>query len=233
MLSFFRYHARMLLAVALGALVFALAPIESLVIREAVAWNAGVLFFLIHVGYSMIRCGDAHDLRERARKLDVKGYVLFTLMILAAFGSLYLSLSLQDAAKSAEGWMRPLGFGLALGTVVLSWLFVQVMFGVHYAHHYYAHDTKGGNDPGDSADARDDDEGGLEFPKGNKNEEPDFIDFLYFSFVLGMTFQVSDVKVTRHHMRHLALAHGVIAFFFNTFILALSVNIAAGVFDVK
>lgn len=100
---------------------------------------------------------------------------------------------------------------IAAISIVLSWLFMNTMFAVHYAHSYYG------------ADQRSDK--GLNFP-GDK--QPDYWDFVYFAIVLGMTFQVSDVEITSREVRRTALVHSVIAFFFNVFIIAISVNIAAG-----
>jgi uncharacterized membrane protein len=97
-------------------------------------------------------------------------------------------------------------------------MLVHTLFAVHYAHGYY------GDAP---RDGRGGIAGGLAFPGG---AEPDYWDFLYFSFVIGMTSQVSDVQTTSPWMRRLCLAHGIVSFFFNTVILALTVNSAAGLF---
>ena len=99
---------------------------------------------------------------------------------------------------------------LAGASLALSWLFLNTMFGLHYAHEYYMRE-KGA---------------ALAFPEGA--DEPDYWDFMYFAFVLGMTFQVSDVQIVRARVRRIALMHGIIAFFFDVFILALSVNVVAG-----
>jgi len=97
---------------------------------------------------------------------------------------------------------------LAASSLVLSWCFLNTMFALHYAHEYYMRAK-------DKA---------LVFPG---DEEPDYWDFMYFAFVIGMTFQVSDVQIARRSVRRVALAHGMIAFFFDVFILALSVNVVA------
>ncbi|MGH6784338.1 MAG: DUF1345 domain-containing protein, partial [Sphingomicrobium sp.] len=94
-------------------------------------------------------------------------------------------------------------------TVVLSWAFIHSIFATHYAHEFY------GEAPAAS---------GLEFPGDNK---PDYLDFVYFSFVIGMTFQFSDVAVTARSIRRAALAHAIISFFFNVALLAIMINIAA------
>ena len=100
---------------------------------------------------------------------------------------------------------------LAGSSIVLSWLFMNVMFALHYAHGFY----------GDYGPQHQ----GLEFPG---KERPDYWDFAYFSIVIGMTFQVSDVQITSRYLRRIALMHSVIAFFFNMFIIAVTVNILAG-----
>jgi uncharacterized membrane protein len=101
-----------------------------------------------------------------------------------------------------------------VATLALSWLTTNVSFAYRYAHEYYTKtQDEGGVD------------GGIEFPK---DDRPDYLDFIYFSFVLGMTFQVSDCNVTSKKLRRLATLQGLIGFLFNTVILALSVNIAAG-----
>jgi uncharacterized membrane protein len=97
---------------------------------------------------------------------------------------------------------------LVVLTLVLSWIFSNTVFAMHYAHLYYQPEGKG-------------DHGGLEFPD---TPTPDYWDFLYFSFTLGMTFQTSDVTVRASHMRRLALGHTVAAFFFNLGIVAFVVN---------
>ena len=99
--------------------------------------------------------------------------------------------------------------GLAAATIMLSWTFIHTIFALHYAHEFYDADINGG----------------LAFPGGAA--EPDYWDFVYFSFVIGMTSQVSDVGVTNQQLRRLVAAHGVVSFVFNATLLALTVNIAA------
>ena len=100
---------------------------------------------------------------------------------------------------------------LAAVTILLSWAFTHTIFALHYAHEYYDENAGKG--------------GGLKFPG---DEPPDYWDFMYFSFVVGMTFQVSDVQVEDHKLRREVLAHGVLAFFFNVAIVALTINIVVG-----
>jgi uncharacterized membrane protein len=106
---------------------------------------------------------------------------------------------------------------LAVFTIVVSWLLTHTMFALHYAHLYY-------RDYEENPDQEQNN--GLDFPE---EKQPDYWDFMYFSFIIGMTCQVSDVQITSRSMRRLALTHGILTFFFNTVILALSINIIAGI----
>ena len=103
-----------------------------------------------------------------------------------------------------------LALGVGVHSIVMSWLFLNIMFAIHYAHGFY----------GDFGDKH----SGLDFPK---TPHPDYWDFAYFAIVIGMTFQVSDVQITSNYLRRVALMHSVIAFFFNVFIIAITVNIVA------
>ena len=105
---------------------------------------------------------------------------------------------------------------LSVVTVVASWLFLHTVLALHYAHQYYW--------PKRQPSHPDAHHGGLEFPGG---ESPDYMDFLYFSFVLGATSQTSDVAITGKQIRRLAMLHGTLAFAFNTLLLALTINVAA------
>lgn len=106
---------------------------------------------------------------------------------------------------------------LSIASVVISWWLVHTVFTMRYAHLFYSF-----------KDENDEYGYGLEFPK---QPDPDFMDFVYFSFVIGMTFQVSDVEVSSRAIRRLAWAHGILSFVFNTVIVALSINIISGLFQ--
>ena len=104
---------------------------------------------------------------------------------------------------------------VAVLSMLFSWIVVHTTFCFHYTHLYYSDDPA---NPDTHA-------GGLDFPGDQK---PDFLDFAYFSFVIGMTFQVSDVQITSVRLRRLALVHGLLSFGLNTFVVALVVNLIAG-----
>jgi uncharacterized membrane protein len=124
-----------------------------------------------------------------------------------------IGLILQD--KGNNNSLLFLHLGLSIATIVSSWLLVHTIFAQHYAHSYYREDRTLDECKAD----------GLDFPG---EIEPDYWDFLYFSFVIGMTSQVSDVNVTSRQIRRLSLIHGILSFFFNTTILAMAINIVAG-----
>ena len=146
-------------------------------------------------------------MRSQAQALDTGrwgvlwGGVLLAAVVLAALAN--------ELHAARGGGLLELALGVL--SVVLSWLFLNVMFAIHYAHGYYG-------DLGEKHAA-------LEFPD---TPEPDYWDFAYFSIVVGMTFQVSDVQITSKYLRRVVLLHSVIAFFFNVFIIAITVNIVAG-----
>jgi len=206
---------RLALCAALGAGVFLLLP-HGLRAGErfALAWVAGVLVFLGLTALVVIGV-PPEQLRRHARQLDPRRWVILAIIVAAATVSLFalgFTLEKQPNETAFALSMRLLVAGV---TVAVSWTLTHATFALHYAHHFY------GDGPAAGAD---DDRGGLAFPG---NELPDYGDFLYFSFVVGMTCQVSDVQVTSRAMRRLTLLHGVLAFFFNTIVLALSVNLLA------
>lgn len=206
--------SRFLLCTLVGIIVFVLLPDSlRLTVRLAASWVVGVALFLGLCAAVIV--GATPDLvRRRARLLDQRRWVILALIVAAAAISLLalgFTLQREPGETAAALATRVILAGL---TVVASWTLAHTMFALHYAHHYY----------GDGPAPGDDDRGGLAFPG---EQQPDYWDFLYFSFVIGMTCQVSDVQVTSRPMRRLALVHGVLAFFFNAVILALAVNLLA------
>lgn len=147
------------------------------------------------------------SMRSRARTQD-EGYWGFLLSSAAVAAVALVALAMELHASKGGGALEVV---LAALSLLLAWVFVNTIFALHYAHEFY----------GDSGGKH----SGLDFP-GTK--EPDYWDFAYFSFVIGMTFQVSDVQISERSIRRVALAHAVIAFFFNVIIIALTVNVVAG-----
>jgi uncharacterized membrane protein len=208
---------RLVLCIALGAAVFLALPAGvAPPLKIALAWVAGVWLFL---GLTALAVGDASParLRQRAQQQDERAWVISALIVAAAGVSLLALGMLLRKGEGASLGETVLRTALAGFTVVGSWLLTHTMFALHYAHRYY-----GGEDEPTPAAA------GLDFPG---KTPPDYWDFFYFSLVIGMTSQVSDVQVTSRPMRRLALVHGILSFFFNTVILALTVNFLASVFS--
>lgn len=206
---------RLLLCLGVGIVAFLLLPHDlRLTERLAVAWVSGVVLFLGLTAVAILSV-PPDLLRRRVRQFDPRRWVILALIIAAATVSLFaLGFTLQKEPNETTATLavRLLLAGL---TVAASWTLVHTTFALHYAHHYY------GDGPLLGAA---DDRGGLAFPG---EQLPDYWDFLYFSFVIGMTCQVSDVQVTTRAMRRLTLLHGVLSFFFNTVVLALAVNLLA------
>lgn len=203
-----RKHVRLTASAALFV-VLAIALV-ALDVRPAlavlIAFDVAAVIFLGSTLKMIMRATTA-SIRCRARVED-EGYWGFLLNGAAIAVIALVALGMELHASKHGG---VIDIVLAALTLLLSWLFLNTMFALHYAHEFY------GNGGGKVS--------GLEFP-GTK--QPDYWDFLYFSFVIGMTFQVSDVEISDRSIRRVALAHSLIAFFFNVIIIALSVNVVAG-----
>jgi uncharacterized membrane protein len=196
-----------------GFCVFLLMPTTlPTVMREAIGWDVGVLIFFALTLFVM-GAGEASVLRKRASLSDTHLWIVLGIVVIAAaasFTALAFVLQKPEGAPTSSLVGR---VSVAVGTLVLSWTLVHAMFAIRYAHYFYG-------DPEADGTPR----GGLAFPgKGH----PDFWDFMYYAFVVGMSCQVSDVQVLSKPMRRLTLAHGVLSFFFNAGVLALAVNILA------
>jgi uncharacterized membrane protein len=193
--------------------VITLGSIHKLLLHLLVSWNAFCLFFILlnWITFFTIR---PQQIRSEARRQNEGRVVVFIIALIATLAALLaVLLLLLDKSQS----YREISFTLlcAFGGLILSWVLVHTIFTVRYAHIYYA-------------DHKEDDNkhaGGLIFPA---EEHPDFLDFAYYSFVIGMTFQVSDISISSRKLRRMTLLHSLLAFAFNTVIVALTVNVIAG-----
>lgn len=179
-------------------------------------WLAGWLAYsCIYLGitWPLALHLDAHATRRRAQWIDPGAHMVFVLVAAVACASTIAVALAVESSRSLQGPARWVYLGLAMATLAASWLLLQTVFGLHYARVYYSGETK------DDPTAR-----GLAFPGGR---EPDYLDFFYFSAVVGMTSQVSDVAATNRPMRRLTLLHGLVSFAFNLLVLALAVNVFA------
>ncbi|MBE9162418.1 DUF1345 domain-containing protein [Tychonema sp. LEGE 06208] len=200
---------------AIAVTVF-LPPDYFLLTRMLCIWNAGAVSFLILTWMLMLQ-SNPQLMRHHAQQLDAGRLTILSTIVAAACASLLAIVFLLRDTKGLPPHLLFLHLGLSVLTIVGSWMQVHTIFTMHYARSYYGNSSK---QHGSHSQAK-----GLDFPG---DEEPDYKDFLYFSFGIGMTCQVADVQTTSRSMRYLVLFHSVLSFFFNTAILAMSVNIIAG-----
>ena len=197
---------RTFVSILIGIAAFFLLPGSwRLVTRLLVSWDIFATLYLVLAYTMMARCGLAY-IRRSAVLQDDGRFLIPLVTALGAFASI-AAIVFELAGTHRSGPELT----LATGTIALSWAAVHTAFALHYAHDYYR-----GAKPG-----------GLQFPSGDEHDHADYWDFVYFSFVIGMTAQVSDVGITDKIIRRTATAHGIISFVFNTALVALMVNIAA------
>jgi uncharacterized membrane protein len=181
--------------------------------RLLLAWDIAALIYLLLAWMVVARSDDAMT-RVRAQQYDQSGYVIFLLVTTAASASFVAIGFLAGNLKDLEFWPRAGYLALTVAALLFSWLLIQTLFAFHYARLYYARPADG-----------DEHQRGLKFPDEG---EPDYLDFAYYAFVIGMTCQVSDVAVMARHMRRLTLIQGVLSFVYNITILTMSINIIGG-----
>ena len=208
-----RTHPRLSAAATLGVAAGILAPVDSIISKILIGWNVGVWTYLILMLWLAARA-KAPDVKRIAEIEDENaGLVLFTVCI-AALASLAAITFELSGSKDLESTRRLLHYGFTAMTVVGSWLLIGMIFSVHYARLYYTWDGK---------------EPALRFAENLTT--PNYWDFLYFSFTIGVAVQTADVGVATRGLRKIVLAQSLIGFLFNTAILGFSINIAAGLFS--
>ena len=178
--------------------------------REGVmaGFDLAALVFLV-ICWPLI-CSEAAAMRRAARRNDANRALL---LAITAFTVLAVLVSVASEL-SQKGAPKPPAVAAIVATLVLSWIFSNIMYALHYAHLWY------GDTDGDGADRR-----GLDFPE---TDEPDYWDFIYFAFCLGMCFQTSDVEMTSGRLRRVATGHCLLAFVFNLGVLAFTINVLGG-----
>jgi uncharacterized membrane protein len=210
-------RTRLLIALFVAFITFTISGRTPPAIQFILVWSSfaftGLLLFWL-----TILTAEVHEVKDIAKRQDSSRTIVFFFVLFAAFISLFAVIILLKILpdKRVAGYWYHIGFSIV--SVVLSWTLIHTVFTFRYAHLYY---TCHNEEACMEKEAR----GGLQFPG---DAEPDYMDFAYFSFVIGMTFQVSDVAISSRQIRHLNLFHAIISFVFNTVILALSVGIIAG-----
>jgi uncharacterized membrane protein len=214
---FLRMHPlhRILISLILTILTFVIArgsEISNLMV-SMLLWDVFAFTYILTSWIVFFTCS-TEQIRKEASKEDGSRIFVFLVILISSFASMLNVLLLiinKNETNSSISVLLP----LAIVGMVLSWIIVHTTFGFHYAHKYYNDDIA---ESGKHAE-------GLSFPNEKK---PDYLDFAYFSFVIGMTFQVSDVQVTSPLMRRIVLFHGLLSFGLSVFVLALTINIIAG-----
>ena len=207
-----RTHPRLTAATVLGVAVGIFAPAATLTTKFLLGWNACVWLYLALTFWLVIRA-KACDVKRTAEGEDENAsMVLFTVCVaaLASLAAITLELSGNSKLSNADQAMHYAFTGM---TIVGSWLMIGVIFSLHYARLFYNHE---GPEPA------------LRFPEGEL--DPDYWDFLYFSFTLSVAVQTADVAIATREMRKAVLGHSLLGFLFNTAVLGFSINIAAGLF---
>ena len=211
-----RNHPRLFISFLIGLSIVLLAPylgITSKVTQALVGYDVGAFIFIFWALSIMSKCGPV-EIRKRALSQNdgqLTVLVLVALAIVFSTGAIFFDLSSVKDVVGAEKYQRLI---LSISTIVLSWFFTNVSFTLHYAHDYFF-------------EIQSNRDGGLVFLPAN--EEPDYFDFLYFAFILGATAQTADVAISSKKMRRTCTVHSILAFFFNTTLVALTINLASGV----
>lgn len=207
-------HRRLVISILVGIAVALCCPpglVQERITRVLLGWNTTIWLYLVLVGV-MVLGSTRERMRSRAALQDDGKFLLLVLVVVTAIASLVAIVAELVVVRDMTGFDKGAHIALAACTIVGSWTFTHTMFALHYAHDYYA-----------SHGAERD--GGLAFPG---TEHPDYWDFLYFSLVIGTSGQTADVSFTSQALRRVGAVHCALAFFFNTTVLALTINIAAG-----
>jgi uncharacterized membrane protein len=205
-----RLHARLLISIAVGmAVTIGLSMTDwDMATKLLLGWDIGVALYLALAYQLAVTCG-IDEIRRRAAEDDEGAFALLILTGLSGLAIMGAIVAELGIAKVSGQPRSGYGIAIAMVTIFVSWSFVHTIFALHYAHEYYG-------ERGDKAI------GGLTFPG---RQPPDYWDFVYFSLVIAMTSQVSDVVITSKVIRRVVAVHGALAFFFNVSVIALTVNI--------
>jgi uncharacterized membrane protein len=193
------------------AMAYAPGPLTHLT-RALVAWDVGLAVYLAVLVTKMVNAEPDHIARYAADNDQGRHFVLFASLAAVTISVVVI---IAEAAATAVG-PRAAHVGFVFFTVALSWLFIHTMFSTHYMHEFYG--------PEESGEGT---RGGLIFPGC---ENPDFWDFWHFGLVIGVANQTADIQISSQSIRRIVTLHGIIAFIFNTVILALTINQAAALF---
>ncbi|MBC3376508.1 DUF1345 domain-containing protein [Pseudomonas sp. SWRI92] len=207
-----RTHPRLSCATIIGLAAGLLIPADSIISQILIGWNVGVWTYLVLMFWLTVRA-KAPDVQRIAEREDENAGLVLLMVCIAALASLATITFELAGSRDLQTAAKLLHYGVTALTVIGSWLLIGVIFSVHYARLYYTWEGK---------------EPALRFAEGLTT--PNYWDFLYFSFTIGVAVQTSDVGVATRQLRKIVLAQSLIGFVFNTAILGFSINIAAGLF---
>jgi len=205
---------KIIISLIISCAIYFVAPDDTpSLIGIMLAWNVFALCYLI-LSWIVIIKRSVPEIRKWAKKDDGSVIFVFVLILTSSLASMFTILLLMLSQSNSES-TNNLYMPVAVAGMMLSWLMVHSTYTFHYAHMYYDDDK---NSSGKDAN-------GLEFPG---DEKPNYIDFAYFSFIIGCTFQVSDVEISSAKIRRVALVHTLLSFGLNTFVVALTINLIGG-----
>lgn len=208
---------RLMIAIIVAVIVYFSCDKTSTIPELALACWIGCALTVIVLDWIIILTSHPMEVKKIAKLQDSSRKLLFVFIITAAIVSLVAIIFLLKASHGISEASKNAHILLAISAVAVSWWLVHTVFTLKYAHMYYDTST----DDGKPLKA-----GGLDFP--GELKDPDYLDFVYFAFVVGMTFQVSDVVITDRRIRRACLIHAILSFTFNTAIVALSINVISG-----
>lgn len=209
---------RLLISILVAVIAYLLQPADwHGASRALIAWNVGAGLYILATVVEMARA-TTKTIMWRAEVTDEGRFVILLLVAVASVAALAAIFAQLAVTKDMKGLIKELHLGLAALTILTSWFFIHLTFALHYAHEYFdAEKTL----PGEPTRLK----GGVNFPD---TDEPDYWDFVYFSFIIGVAAQTADVSITSKAIRRTSLVHSILSFFFNSAVLALTINIASG-----
>jgi uncharacterized membrane protein len=214
---FERLHSvhKLLICIIIAVITYFVVKIQRLDVLThlMISWNSFSLCMII-MSWITFSITTSQQIREQAKVQDSSRVLIFITVLISTFASFFAVVLLLLTKKEYEN-TEALHLIIAISGMLFSWVLVHTIFTLRYAHIFY----------GDDEEKPETHAAGLKFPDDKK---PGYLDFAYFSFVLGMTFQVSDVQVTSKRLRRLVMLHGILSFGYNTIMIALTINLIAG-----
>lgn len=210
-------HGRLLIGLFVALIIYFLSHRTPTSVQFILVWS-GFCFTILLMLWAIIFTTTASEVRVIAGKQDSSRTIISIFVLFASVVSLFAVVFLMRSLPNPKEAGYHFHVGFAILSVILSWVMIHTIFAIRYTHIYY-------NILYDERMSQKEHKGGLIFPN---DDPPDYFDFAYFSFVIGMTWQVSDIQITSKRIRRIVLLHALLSFLYNTVILALTINIISG-----